>query len=151
MLCLEMNLPVRIRELSAADYEAVVKIWDGAGLPYHPDGRDGRAWYEREIGSATAVFLGADVDGRLAGVVFGTHDGRKGWINRLAVLPELRRQGIGQALVAEAERRIVATGIRIVTCLIEGENDASRGFFTALGYVAHPDITYHAKRWSADW
>ncbi len=146
-----MTSSVQIRELSVDDYEAVVNIWDSAGLPYHPDGRDGRVWYAREIGSPTAVFLGAEVDGRFAGVVFGTHDGRKGWINRLAVLPEFRRRGIGHALVAEAERRIVATGIRIVTCLIEEDNDASRRFFATLGYVAHPDITYHAKRWSSDW
>jgi len=151
MLSLDMETAVQIRSLTAEDYDAVVDVWERAGLPYRPNGRDARGWYEREIRAATAVFLGADVNGRLAGVVFATHDGRKGWINRLAVSPEFQRHGIGKALAVEAERRIVSMGIQIVTCLIEGENDASRRFFDALGYAAHPDITYHAKRWSADW
>jgi N-acetylglutamate synthase len=142
---------MHIRELTAQDYDAVVAVWSDAQLPHRPGGRDARPWYEAEVERETAIFLGAEVDGVLAGVVLGTHDGRKGWINRLAVRPMFRLRGIGKALVAEVERRIVASGIQIVTCLIEGENDASKRFFESLGYLGHHDITYYAKRWSAEW
>jgi ribosomal protein S18 acetylase RimI-like enzyme len=99
----------------------------------------------------TSIFLGAEEEENLIGIVLGTHDGRKGWINRLAVSPAYQRRGIAKALVAEVERRIHARGIQIVTCLIEGHNAASEGLFESLGYVAHPDIAYYAKRESADW
>ena len=35
----------------------------------------------------------AEAGGELVGVVLGTHDGRKGWINRLAVAPAYQRRG----------------------------------------------------------
>ena len=45
--------------------------------------------FAREIESGTATVIGAeDADGTLIGVVVATHDGRKGWINRLATDPD---------------------------------------------------------------
>jgi ribosomal protein S18 acetylase RimI-like enzyme len=142
---------MHIRELTAQDYDAVVDIWRRAGLSHRPLGRDARAHFQSEIEQDTALFLGADVDGVLVGVVLGTHDGRKGWINRLAVLPEHQKHGIGKALAMKAEQRLNQRGIQIVTCLIEGGNDASEAFFESLGYVKHPGIVYYSKRKSADW
>ncbi|MFC2079755.1 GNAT family N-acetyltransferase [Candidatus Bipolaricaulota bacterium] len=140
-----------IRKLTLEDYDTLIEIWTEAGLPCRPLGRDAKGHLQSEIDRETAVFLGAEVDGRLVGVVLGTHDGRKGWINRLAVVPDHRKRGIGRSLVMEAENRLNALGIKIVTCLIEGDNPSSGDFFQSLGYVAHPDITYYSKRQSADW
>lgn len=142
---------MHIRELKPADYETVVEIWTVAGLRCRLLGRDARANFQLELGRDTAVFLGAEIDEALVGVVLGTHDGRKGWINRLAVVPNHRKRGIGRALAMEAERRLSELGIKIVTCLIEGDNEASAEFFQSLGYVGHPDITYYSKRQSSDW
>lgn len=142
---------MHIRELTPEDYDALVEIWNKAGLSYRPLGRDAKECFRSEIPRDTAVFLGAEVDGALVGVVLGTHDGRKGWINRLAVLPDHRKHGIGRALVMETEQRLNGLGIKIVTCLIEGVNGASEAFFESLGYIEHPDITYFSKRQSSDW
>ena len=140
-----------IRTLTLEDYDRIVEIWTRAGLSFRPLGRDGKEFFQSEVGQETAIFLGAAMEETLVGVVLGTHDGRKGWINRLAVLPEVRERGIGKALVKEVELRLNELGILIVTCLVEGENDASKVFFESLGYVAHPDITYYSKRRSSDW
>ena len=142
---------MNIRQLLIDDYDRIVEIWNLVGLSHRPLGRDARELFQLEIEQNTAVFLGAESDGALVGVVLGTHDGRKGWINRLAVLPEYRSRGIGRALAIEVERRLNDRGILIVTCLIEGENDSSEKFFKSLGYVSHPDITYYSKRKSPDW
>jgi len=142
---------MHIRELTLQDYDTLVDIWTKAGLSYRPLGRDAKENFQSEIDRDTAVFLGAEIDEALVGVILGTHDGRKGWINRLAVLPDHRERGIGRALVMETEKRFHELGIRIVTCLIEGGNDASEDFFESLGYIGHPDITYYSKRQSSDW
>jgi N-acetylglutamate synthase len=142
---------MKIRDLRADEYADVVRIWLESGLSFRPLGRDADERFRHEIAMETSVFLGAEEEGALIGVVLGTQDGRKGWINRLAVLPAWQRRGVAKALVAEAEQRIHALGIQIVTCLIEGHNRASEAFFGSLGYIAHPDITYYAKRQSVDW
>jgi len=142
---------MRIRDLKAEDYDELIALWGAAGLPYRPRGRDGRDRIAREIAGDCSIFLAAEERGeRLVGAVLGTHDGRKGWINRLAVRPERRGRGIGRALVAAVEERLRAMGIEIVTCLIEDWNEESMVFFERIGYVRHPDIVYFSKRRSPE-
>ncbi|RLE35904.1 GNAT family N-acetyltransferase [Candidatus Acetothermia bacterium] len=139
-----------IRELSIGDYDALVALWDESGLPYKPAGRDARGHIARELEGPSSIFLVAEVDGKLAGAVLGTHDGRKGWINRLSVAPKQRRKGIGRALVRAVEERLAGIGIEIVTCLVETWNETSLAFFEAIGYVRHDDIVYFSKRKGPD-
>jgi ribosomal protein S18 acetylase RimI-like enzyme len=141
---------VGIREMTPDDYQAVTGLWAEAGLPYRPLGRDRPERMRLEMERGTAVFLVAEAGDRLVGVVLGTHDGRRGWINRLAVAPGYRRRGIASSLVSEVERRVGELGIEIVAALIESENDASLGFFGAIGYLHGADIEYVSKRRSAD-
>jgi ribosomal protein S18 acetylase RimI-like enzyme len=135
-----------IREFRIEDYEQLVELWDNAGLPYKPKGRDTKQNIAREINHANAVFLVAEIDGCLAGSAFGTHDGRKGWINRVAVLPGYRRQGIAAALVEKVEMHIRGMGIGIIGCLVEECNSISLRFFEKIGYTLHKDIFYLTKR-----
>ncbi len=141
---------IRVRDLRADDYDRMIELWNDAGLDYRPSGRDQRAIIEREISGAPSVFLAAEEDGRMVGVVLGTHDGRKGWINRLAVSPRDRHRGIGKMLVEAVEERFDALGIGIVTCLIEEWNAGSIEFFEAIGYVEHRECIYYSKRMKPD-
>lgn len=137
---------VTTRDMRFEDYEAVMRLWTEAGLPFRPGGRDAPERVESEMRRGEAIFLVAEVEGRLAGVVLGTHDGRKGWINRLAVAPSCRRQGIARRLVREVEARLEARGIEIVAALIETPNAASLRFFERIGYLHDPDIEYVSRR-----
>ncbi len=135
-----------IRKFSIEDYESLIELWDLAGLPHKPAGRDERQNIEREIHQPNAVFLVAERKGCLIGSAFGTHDGRKGWINRVAVLPSYRRQGIAAALVNEVEEQIKGMGISIIACLVEDWNEDSLKFFEKMGYIRHKEIFYLTKR-----
>ena len=87
---------------------------------------------------------GQDAD-RIVGVVFGTHDQRKGWINRLAVLPAYRGRGVAKALVWAAEEAIRGHDIEILAALVEPDNAASLGLFRALGYRTDVPVVYFRK------
>ncbi len=141
-----MAADVKIRRFRIEDYDALIALWDEARLSYRPKGRDRRDKIEKEIRHSNAVFLVAEANDKLVGSVFGTHDGRKGWINRVAVSPACRKQGIGARLVKEAEKRLEDLGIEIIACLIEDRNTVSRAVFERLGYKRHTDITYFSKR-----
>jgi len=82
-------------------------------------------------------------------MVLGTHDGRKGWINRLAVAKEFRRQNIALKLVTAVENKRDEPGIDIIACLIEPEHTVSRIFFSKLGYTKAP-VEYFSKKKSID-
>jgi N-acetylglutamate synthase len=138
-----------IREFTMDDYEQVTALWAQAGIHYRPNGRESRARMAKELQGGLAIFLVAEAGKKVAGVVLGTHDGRKGWINRLAVADDFRRQNIASKLVAGVESRLKTLGIDITACLIEPENTASKSFFSKLGYTKAP-VEYFAKRQSPD-
>jgi len=138
-----------IREMRSEDYDALVVVWKEAGLPFRPDGRDQRERITQEISGQCSIFLVAEIKRRIVGAVLGTHDGRKGWINRLAVLPHHRRQWIAAALVAAVEAQLAKLGIEIVACLVEDWNKDSMIVFERLGYERHPDVLYFSKRKNA--
>jgi len=140
------SLKVLIRKFCMEDYDSLMSIWAEARLPHKPQGRDRRDKIEREIKRPNAIFLVAEIEGKLVGSVFATHDGRKGWINRLAVSPAFRRRGIAKKLVREAENRLSEKGIEIVACLIEDWNAGSKKFFENIGYNRFDDISYFTKR-----
>ena len=141
---------VEIRKFLPDDYDTVLALWEECGLPYKPNGRDNREKILKEITKDTATFLVAISGEKFIGTVLATHDGRKGWINRLAVTPEFRHLGIAQQLVEEAEKSLYARGLEIIACLIEDYNQVSMSFFQKAGYVKHTDIFYFSKRQHAD-
>ncbi|MBI4416870.1 MAG: GNAT family N-acetyltransferase [Euryarchaeota archaeon] len=117
-----------------ADHPAVVGLLRAAGMTPRTRGRDGRAAFARQLRSNRTRYLGAFDRTRLVGVVLGTHDTRKGWINRLAVHPGYRRRGVATRLVRECERTLRKAGIEMFAALIEGDNAASEALFRKLGY-----------------
>ena len=138
-----------IREFTLNDYEQVTALWTQTGIHYRPGGRESRSHLSKELQGGQAIFLVAVADRRIVGVVLGTHDGRKGWINRLAVAKAFRRQNIASKLVAAVEIRLNALGLDITACLIEPENAASKSFFAKVGYAKAP-VEYFSKRQSPD-
>jgi ribosomal protein S18 acetylase RimI-like enzyme len=139
-----------IREFRIEDYDRLIALWKEAGLGYRPRGRDSRRRIEAELKTGTSIFLVAEMDSKLVGSVIGTHDGRKGWINRLAVHPSYRRRGLAKKLMAEVEKRLSQVGLEVIAGLIEQGNTASLQLFQSLGYERAPEIVYLSKRKSPE-
>lgn len=139
-----------LRRLTLDDYDAVIALWQRAGLPtVRPTGRDSRSEFERQLQHGQIV-IGLEDGDQLIGVVVATNDTRKGWINRLAIDPDYRRRGYGEELVHAAEAALSELGLKIVAALIEDYNQASLGLFNKLGYGPHPEVHYVSKRESSN-
>lgn len=138
---------IEIRTLTIRDYNAMVKLWNRAGLPFKPRGRDSKRRVEKQMQAFPEFFIGAFHKGKLVGIVIGSYDGRmKGWINRLAVDPDYRGQGIAQQLIGRVEKALEKRGAAIFCALIETPNKESVKLFQKLGYVTHREILYVTKR-----
>ncbi len=133
-------------DLTVVDYAAILELWRHAGLAVRAEGRDAPQAFARQMASGIQRVIGLRDGARLVAVAVLTHDGRKGWINRLAVDPASRRRGLAQTLIAEAERWFAEDiGLEIWAALIEEENHASQALFDDLGY-RRGDIVYVSKR-----
>jgi ribosomal protein S18 acetylase RimI-like enzyme len=137
---------MEIRSLTISDYDQIVALWQKAGLSYKPEGRDRKDTIRSQMAVNPDFFLGAFEGVRLLGVLVVSTDGRRGWINRLAVDPNCRRKGVAKALISEAERILREHGMRIFCALIEDTNSGSMQLFKDCGYRAHRDIVYFSKR-----
>jgi ribosomal protein S18 acetylase RimI-like enzyme len=140
---------MEIRSITGGDYDAVIDVWTKSGLSFRPHGRDGRDEMTEEFNENPDLILGAYEKDELVGVIVGTDDGRKGWINRLAVLPESRRRGVGSALIAACEKALRKRGRRIICTLVE-DNYKSLELFRKVGYTKHENILYLSKRENDD-
>jgi len=165
-----------IEALGEADYEALVDLWEDAGLTHRPEGRDSREAILAQMSIPYCRFFGVRANGedvageadgedfagqaahgerarrnrvvpgkRLLGSAIANHEGRKGWINRLAVRPSVQRAGIARALVAACEGWLFAEGILIVAALVEGDNRSSQALFSACGYERDDTLVYFRK------
>ena len=137
---------MEIRRLTESNYADMTRLWIKASLPFKPKGRDSEETIAAEMKACPDFFLGAFEEDRLVGTVIVSSDLRKGWINRLAVDPDRRRQGIAKALIAEAEKILRKHGLRILCALIEESNVPSRELFKKCSYSESHDILYFSKR-----
>ncbi len=131
--------------LGPNDYDEVLALWQRAGLPARPTGRDAPEAFRRQHESGLQRAIGIRESDVLVAVALLTHDGRKGWINRLAVDPAVRRRGYASALVAAAERWFrEEVGLEVYAALINAHNAASRALFADLAYET-VDVVYVRK------
>ena len=139
-----------MRSARPEDAAALAVLWSRAGLHFRAD------YVGCELESALAhnpdlVIVAdgsaAEPAGGLAGSVFGTFDGRRGWLNRLATRPDQRGQGLATELVRELERRLLAEGCVKINLLVEPENTAVVPFYERLGF--RPRTLVFMDKWIA--
>ena len=138
-------MAIRIRPLRRSDYDAMIALFRVCGLNPKTKGRDSLRSFTTQLRRNADWYLGAFDGDRLVGTVLGTHDTRKGWVNRLAVDPRYRRRAVAARLVRRCELVLRKNGVDMFAALVEPENKASAAFFRSQGYDILP-ITYARKK-----
>src|SRR5256886_17321191 len=98
-----MTIALRIRRLRLADYDAMIRLFRVCGLNPRSRGRESRTAMAAQLRTPRNRYLGAFDGARLAGTVFGTHDSRKPWINRLAATPTSALRRIASQLCSRCD------------------------------------------------
>ena len=121
-----------IRVYDPLDQGAVIRLWKKCGLlvPANDPIRD----IARKIRFQKELFLVAVLRGRIVGTVMAGYEGRRGWINCLAVSPRRQRKGIGRRLMEAAEKRLLALGCPKVNLLVRTSNSQVIDFYRKLGF-----------------
>ena len=135
-----------IRELKLTECNSLIDLWVNSSLPIKHKGRDTKENIEKQLLIENNRFYVAEIKEKLVGSIIASHNGRKGWINRLAVLPEFRGKGIASSLIVKAEKFFISNNIKIFACLIEDWNDHSMKYFIDKDYIEHKEIIYFTKK-----
>jgi len=120
-----------IVDARADDAAAVVALWHACGLtrPWNDPDAD----FARALDGATSTILVARQGDASVGSVMVGHDGHRGWLYYLAVLPERQGQGIGTALFHAAERWLRARSVPKVQLMVREGNSAALAFYNRIG------------------
>ena len=123
---------LQLRAFGRDDTETVVALWHACGLvvPWNDPHRD----IERKKAVQRDLFLVAVEGDSILGAGMAGYDGHRGWVNYLAVRPDARQVGIGRALMAEFESRLLALGCPKVNLQVRAGNDEVLAFYARLGY-----------------
>jgi ribosomal protein S18 acetylase RimI-like enzyme len=127
-----------IREIEAGETGAVVALWCACGLtrPWNDPDSD----LAMALKTPTATVLVATDGEQLTGSVMVGFDGHRGWVYYLAVGPEMRRAGLGRALMAAAETWLRERGAPKLQLMVREGNEAALGFYAALGLEVQPVV-----------
>lgn len=136
---------VTIRLMTAEDYQPVYRLWtitEGMALRSYDDSEEGITKFLRK--NPTSNFV-AVLDGEIVGVLLCGIDGRRAYIYHTVVRTDLRNQGIGKMLLAEAYKAIEAEGIKKNGLLVMNTNELGQAFWASQGWDKRTDVTYYSK------
>lgn len=146
-----VNRNFTIRQLTESELRDMVELWKRARLSFRPKGRDRISSLRLQLSRDPEMFVGAFADGKMIAAAIGSDDGRRAWINRLAVDPSHRRKGVALAMIEHFERVFRRRGRRLFCAHIEADNRPSMRLFEKAGYRRQTHIIYYAKRERPDY
>lgn len=127
-----MSSPMVVRTYEQKDRKGVIKLWKECGLVV--EWNDPVADIVRKMEVNPDLFLVGEVSNDIIASVMGGYEGHRGWINYLAVLPELRRCGYGQIMMSEVEERIREKGCPKINLQVRSTNSDVKKFYSSIGY-----------------
>lgn len=128
-----------IREMKAEDYEEVYAMWQitTKRALSRADSKEGILKYLARNPGMSQV---AVIDGKIVGTVLAGHDGRRGFIHHMAVMPRYRRHGIGHKLAQTAIDKIQAEGIDKTHIFCYQNNETGQSFWKNFGFKRRNDV-----------
>ncbi len=121
------------------DYNDALALWQSAeGVQLRSaDSREGIARYlERNPGLSFVAKSG----GEIIGTIMAGHDGRRGYIQHLAVQAQSRNAGIGSELLRRCLAALKQAGISKSHVHVLIDNHIAREFWIARGWQLRDDI-----------
>ncbi|WP_052065427.1 GNAT family acetyltransferase [Thalassospira australica] len=131
------------RTATLDDIPALTKLWQETGLyrPYNPPEWDVK--FALNAAEATLLVWEDNSDNIMGSVMVG-HDGHRGWIYYLAVMPSHQKSGLGRTLMEIGENWLRDQGVWRMQLMVRSENRATQDFYRHLGYRAL-DVTVMQK------
>ncbi|SDZ37431.1 GNAT family N-acetyltransferase [Pseudomonas salomonii] len=130
---------LNFRVMHAGDYDAVLELMQNTpGISLRD--ADSREATERYLARNPQMSFVAQAQGRVIACVMCGHDGRRGYLQHLLVLPDYRRQGIAQALVERCLNALEQLGIHKCHLDVFKTNTHAAAYWQGQGWKLRTDI-----------
>lgn len=138
---------MKIRPYTSADEPAVIALWQRCELtrPWNDPRKD----IERKLTVQPELFFVGERDGTVLATAMAGFDGHRGWINYLAVSPDVQKQGLGRQLMSHVEQTLMAMGCPKLNLQVRAGNAQALAFYKAIGY-GQDELVSMGKRLISD-
>jgi ribosomal protein S18 acetylase RimI-like enzyme len=123
---------MQIRNYIESDKAMVMSIWEKCGLL--APGSNYKRDIDRKMAFQPDLFFVGTIDGNIAGTIMVGYDGRRGWLNCLAVKPDLQKSGYGRQLVEFGISKLKDLGCAKVNIQVRQTNLGVISFYDKLGF-----------------
>ena len=130
---------MQLRAYAPADEAAVVELWRLCGLTR--DWNDPRKDIERKLTTQPELFLVGEIEKRIVASAMAGYDGHRGWVNYLAVAPEVRGKGYGRLLMRHVEAQLAARGCPKLNIQVRTGNEEVLAFYRKIGYAVEERVS----------
>lgn len=137
-------MPLPVSPMAENDLAAVVVLWsqtEGVGLNESDTPEQLRAYLKRNPGLSLVIRDGVQI----VGAVLCGHDGRRGYLNHLAIRPEYRRRGLGSQMVETCLASLKSIGILKCNIFLYAGNELGEQFWKRHGWSQRSDLLVFQK------
>ena len=132
-----------ISTMTIDDYDEVAALWHtikGFAIRSIDDSREG---VERFLKRNPTTAVVARLKGEVVGAILCGHDGRRGCLYHVCVREDVRRHGIGKAMVVKCMEALKAEKISKVSLIAFTQNDIGNAFWKEIGWTERLDLNYY--------
>ena len=130
---------MKIESMKISQYDEIYALWQITTKRALSDA-DSRENLEKYLNRNEGMSQVAIMDGKIVGTVLAGHDGRRGFIHHMAVLPEYRRKRIGHSLAEKAIEMIKSQGIDKTHIFCYQNNETGQSFWRDFGFEKREDV-----------
>ena len=136
---------ITFRAMTIDDYRVVASLWketEGVGLT-EADSESGiDSFLQRNPGMSVVAVNDCGI---ILGTLLCGHDGRRGYLHHLAVVPPYRAKGIASALIEWSFECLGAEGIEKCNVFLLSSNEAGAAFWAHNGWLRRQDLQVFQK------
>ena len=124
---------MEVKVYTKGDDQAVVDLWQESlnGLSGIVDDRID---IKERLSTPSQFFFVASIEEHVVGTALAGIADNKAHLDHLAIKPDFRRQGVGTALIKQAENRLSESGCGSLNIHFEATNEPAMSFLSKMGY-----------------
>lgn len=132
-------MTLKIQEMNILQYEELYALWQitsKRALSKADERQEIAKYLERNKGMSQVALY----NGKIVGTVLAGHDGRRGYIHHMAVLPEYRRHGIANKMAEKAIEKLKKEGIDKIHIFTYKDNNQGQAFWNSQAFKQRDDL-----------
>ena len=131
------------RCMQISDYDPVMRLWQTCeGLSLRD--ADSQAGIEKYLARNPGLSFVAQKGPQIVGSIMAGHDGKRGYIQHLAVAEEARKRGVASKLVEHCLEALKAQGIVKSHVHVLEHNESGRHFWSDRGWMHRSEIVMYS-------